>query len=305
MSRRVFAVRRVPRAVAAVLVALVIAGCAGDDIADALPKTSVCRNDLPVGGVETAFELGETNEGIAFGPDGRLYVAGADSGDIWAVGADGAKEKIATLPSALGIAFKGADLLVAGFGTDEVYRVRGRTFEVYAGPVSKPNFVTVTPWGSLLVSNDYANDVSEVVAGEATLWTDAVPSPNGMAFNDAGDKLYVVTTFADNPSLWSVALNGNKAGAAAKVATFTGSPTPDGIAVAADGAVYVALNTGRRLVRVEPVSGATTDVATGLQFPASLAFGRGGFDPCSVYVTQLFGKGVHRVSVGVTGARLF
>lgn len=284
--------------------AATLGGCA-DDVADALKKTSVCRNDLPVGGVETAFELGEPNEGLAFGPDGRLFVAGTKSGALWAVSADGTKEKIATLPSALGLAFKGADLFVAGFDTHEVYRVRGKSFDVYAGPISQPNFVTVTPWGSLLVSNDYANLVSEVVDGKAALWTEAVPSPNGMAFDDAGEKLYIVTTFADNPSLWNVGLDGRKAGAATKVATFEGSPTPDGIAVSTDGAVYVALNVAGRLVRIDPSDGRIDEVAKNLTFPASLAFGRGDFDRCSVYVTQLFGKGVHRVNVGVTGAKLF
>lgn len=304
MNFGTLAVCRWPLAAAAIFASFLLGGC-GDGVAEDRENHSACRNDLPVGGVETAFELGETSEGITFGPDGRLYVAGADSGAIWALGAAGAKEKIVTLPSALGIAFKGEDLLVAGFGSDELYRVRGKSFEVYAGPISKPNFVTVTPWGSVLVSNDYANDVSEIVEGEAALWTDAVPSPNGMAFDTAGEKLYVVTTFADDPGLWQIAIDGKKAGTVKRVATFAGYPTPDGIAVSADGAVYVALNTAGKLVRVDPASGALTEVAAGLQFPASLAFGRGEFDPCSVYVTQLFGKGVHRVSVGVTGARLY
>lgn len=304
MKQRALAVGRWRLAVTSLLASLVLGGCA-DDVADTLKETSACRNDLPVGGVETALELGETNEGIAFGPDGRLYVAGSDSGTLWAFGADGAQEKIATLPSALGIAFKGADLFVAGFGSDELYRVRGKAFDVYAGPISKPNFVTVTPWGSLLVSNDYADLISEVTDAGAALWTAAVPSPNGMAFDDAGEKLYVVTTFAENPKLWHVALDGHKAGAAKAVATFEGSPTPDGIAVAADGSVFVALNVAGRLVRVNPATGQIDEVAKNLSFPASLAFGRGDFDRCSVYVTQLFGKGVHRVNVGVAGAKLF
>ncbi len=39
--------------------------------------------------------------------------------------------------------------------------------------------------------------------------------------------------------------------------------------------------------------------------PSSLAFGRGdGFDPCSVYVTQLFGSRILRVALGAEGAPL-
>lgn len=311
MSRGSLAVGAWPLAVTGILASLLLGGCSGD-AAEVLKNPAACRNDLPVGGVETAVELGEPSEGIAFGPelldeerDGLMYVAASHSGTIWGVTADGGKTKMVTLPSALGIAFRGEHLFVAGFGTDEIYRVGDGTHDVYAGPISKPNFVTVTPWGSLLVSNDYADAVSEITDGHATLWTGAVPSPNGMAFSAAGDRLYVVTTFADNPGLWQITLDGQKAGAVKRVATFAGYPTPDGIAVSADGAVYVALNTAGKLVRVDPVSGAVAEVAAGLQFPASLAFGRGDFDPCSVYVTQLFGKGVHRVNVGVAGARLF
>ena len=47
-------------------------------------------------------------------------------------------------------------------------------------------------------------------------------------------------------------------------------------------------------------------VAGGLGSPASLAFGRGqGFDPCSIYVTQLFGDQILRVAVGAEGAPLY
>ena len=56
------------------------------------------------------------------------------------------------------------------------------------------------------------------------------------------------------------------------------------------------------------VDGAATElvtgelVAEGLGFPASLAFGRGaGFDPCSLYVTQLQQDLLQRVYVGGRG----
>lgn len=281
-----------------------LAACATDDVNETTARTA-CRADLPVGGVATFAELGEANEGIAFGPDGRLYAAGTKSGAVWAFTTDGAKEKIAVAPSALGIAFQGGDLIIAGFDTDAVYRARGGDVSVYAAPISKPNFVAVTPWSSLLVSNDYADLISEVTAGGARLWTDAVPSPNGMAFDEGGERLYVVTTFDDHPHLWRVGVAGKKAGAAVPVADFEASATPDGLALAADGSVFVALNVAGKLARVDPETGTVTEAAAGLTFPASLAFGQGDFDPCSVYVTQLFGKGIHRVAVGVAGAKLY
>ena len=42
------------------------------------------------------------------------------------------------------------------------------------------------------------------------------------------------------------------------------------------------------------------------EIAASLAFGHGpGFDPCSLYITQLDADGIVRVAVGVHGANLY
>jgi sugar lactone lactonase YvrE len=197
-------------------------------------------------------------------------------------------------------------LYTAGFSTDRVYAIDASPHE-YGGPVSKPNFVAVTPWGSLLVSNDFSADISEITAaGRTGVWTRGVNSPNGMAFSADGSSLYVVSTFDATPSLWKVPVAGShRAGAPVRVTAFAGSPTPDGIAPVADGSMLVALNVAGKLVRVNVNDGAVTEVARGLTFPASLAFGEGDFDPCSVYVTQLAGKGVHRVAVGAMGGKLY
>ena len=44
-----------------------------------------------------------------------------------------------------------------------------------------------------------------------------------------------------------------------------------------------------------------TVLAEGIDFGASIAFGTGDWDPCSVYATSLFGPEVFRVGVGVRG----
>ena len=52
--------------------------------------------------------------------------------------------------------------------------------------------------------------------------------------------------------------------------------------------------------KVDP-EGNDTILATGMTGPASLAFGQGDFDPCSLYVTSLFTQNLYRVGAGVPG----
>lgn len=64
----------------------------------------------------------------------------------------------------------------------------------------------------------------------------------------------------------------------------------------------MALNLANVGVRVDPTTGLSTDRFTGLTTPASLAFGASTLDPCSRYVTELFGDRVWRLSTGYAGA---
>jgi sugar lactone lactonase YvrE len=155
-----------------------------------------------------------------------------------------------------------------------------------------PNFL-VNLDGTVLVSDDTA----AIYANGAT-WLDAVPSPNGMGI--LGDTLYVVSTFEPEPPLWAVPLVDGVPGEPTVVTRFDTGSAPDGLAIDADGGVWVALNLDGELVRVDPTTGTITDRVTGLTTPASLTFG--GDDPCSLYVTELYGDTVWRVPTAYTGA---
>jgi gluconolactonase len=133
-----------------------------------------------------------------------------------------------------------------------------------------------------------------------------------MAYSPDGSVFYVASTFTPQGQLtrYEVGPDGMPIEATGvEILQLGMASTPDGIAVDANGWVYVAANLRGEIWRVD---GAATELQQGelvadeLGFPASLAFGRGsGFDPCSLYVTQLENDTLQRVGVGVAGAPLY
>jgi sugar lactone lactonase YvrE len=133
-----------------------------------------------------------------------------------------------------------------------------------------------------------------------------------MAYSPDGSLFYVASTFTPEGQLtrYEVGADGMPIEATGvEILQLGMASTPDGIAVDANGWVYVAANLRGEIWRVD---GAATElqegelVANELGFPASLAFGRGpGFDPCSLYFTQLQNDTLQRVAVGVAGAPLY
>ena len=91
-----------------------------------------------------------------------------------------------------------------------------------------------------------------------------------------------------------------EAGAPTKWVDFDDMTFPDGVAIDSEGNVYVALNAAGQIAQVTP-DGTDSIVAEGLVTVASLAFGRGEFDHCSIYATALFDTQLSRVGVGVLG----
>jgi sugar lactone lactonase YvrE len=76
------------------------------------------------------------------------------------------------------------------------------------------------------------------------------------------------------------------------------------VAIDRAGNIYAALNIVGLIHRVAP-DGTDSPFAEGMTTPASLAFGNApGFDPCSMYVTSLFGQDVYQVAVGTSGLPL-
>ncbi|MCA9652789.1 MAG: SMP-30/gluconolactonase/LRE family protein [Myxococcales bacterium] len=282
-----------------------------------------CLGDLGFGEVEVFYD-GFTggSEGIAFGADGDLYVTTSDMGDgiVWRLDEAAALSEHAAVPSALGLAGRGdGSLVVASIGVNgmpdgAVYVVdaAGVASELATG-IDSPNFVTIAPDGSALVSDDFDTRVFRVAPdGMVSVAIADVPSPNGMAYSPDGAWLYVASTFSADGQLTRYEVDGDGMpieASAVEILHLGPGSTPDGIAVDEDGRVYVAANLFGEIWRVDGAAPEVVEgelVAEGLGSPASLAFGRGpGFDPCSIYVTQLFGDRVLRVGVGMMGAMLY
>ena len=249
------------------------------------------------------------SEGITFDADGRLYVSAQDPTNaqvpdqLIEVLLDGSSSLIAEAPSILGLESDERGILGAGINTANLllFDPSDGSDEEVASGLGEPNFVVTTPWGTILVSDDTASGVIYEVTweGDVTTWSDGVPTPNGMVFSLDGSTLYVAATF-EQEGLWRIPVSSEGVPQDAERWVAYEGLAPDGVAIDGEGNVYVALNTAGRIARVTP-DGSSTDLAMGMTGPASLAFGQGDFDPCSIYATSLFTKNLYRVGAGVPG----
>ena len=280
-----------------------------------------CWDDLAVGEVEVVYDgFAGGSEGISFGAEGQLIATTIENGEgtLWAL-SGGEATAFAQVPYALGLAPRAnGGFVVASIG--ELMEPDGGVYEVSAGGeatllvdgIDSPNFIPLAPDGSTLVSDDFDTRVFHIAAdGTVTTVIENVPSPNGMAYSPDASAFYVASTFdsAGQLTRYDVGDDGLPVEATGVEIMHAGAGQfPDGIAVDADGFVYVLANLSGSIWRVD---GAATDlqpgevVVEGLDSPASMAFGRGDdFDPCSAYITELRGTRVVRVPLGVAGAPL-
>jgi gluconolactonase len=282
--------------------------------ADADTTPSVCFDDIAPGEVQVFFDGFSGSEGISFGPDGLLYVGGG--GKIWRFDAQGVRTELAEVPNPLGLAPAPDGVWVASKGPSDspavvdggVYRVTtDGTVTALSLLIPSPNAIVEAANGTLLTSDDFDTRVWRVDAdGTTSEWLTEVPSPNGLAYSPDRTVLYIASTFTDAGEVWAwdVDADGLPIGAGRQIASLGPSATNDGLAVDANGLVYVAANLEHRIVIIDPAGGEPVNLAAeGMLTPASLAFGNGeGFDPCSIYVTELLGSKILRIGVGVPGA---
>jgi len=263
-------------------------------------------------------------EGIAFNGRGELFVAGNSA--VWRVSPEGTVAKVAEMYSNLGLAPIGErDVLMADFGPTNrfdhgpnadgiVWRVSpdGEATRLLDGGIGDPNFVLVRPDGSFLVTDDATDEILLVQPdGTSRLYTDAVGHPNGLATSPDGGTLYVAQIFeslrplATSGKVWAIPLTGGEPGGPPQLLIDLGAGAAnDGLAIDADGRIYVAANGAGQIWRVDPGTRHAVLVAEGLPGAASLAFGQGAFDPEAIYVTSTRTGNVWKVRVGARGGIL-
>lgn len=280
-----------------------------------------CWTDLAIGEKQIfATPFVDGTEGIAFGADGAMYASTGKSGTVWRVGADGIAEPWALVPQAIGLASApNGDLLVASLGPSTakgtpdgaLYRVTGQDqATLWADGIDSPNFVVALADGSAWVSDDFDTVIHHIDAdGSVASAVTNIGSPNGMGLNLQKDALFVASTFTPDGEITRIPIDDQgklMADGWEILAKFGPVAFPDGLAVDELGDVYVAINFEGRVVRLLPQENSPVqDIATGIQNPASIAFGKApDYDPCSIYVTELLGKHIWRISVGRRGLKM-
>jgi gluconolactonase len=249
-------------------------------------------------------------EGVTFDASGKLFVSsledevGVDD-QLVELATNDAWEVVAEAESILGLASHRTGIIAAGFGTGQLLLIDPATgaVDVLAENLGAPNFVVVTPWDTILVSDDSpgTSTIREVTFdGVVSVWVEGVPTPNGMVFSLDKEWLYVAATFEEE-GLWRVRVSEDgEASVPEKWVAFDDLTAPDGVTIDSEGNVYVALNFKGEIARVTP-DGTDSIIADGLHNVASLAFGRGEFDHCSIYATDLGGTQLSRVGIGILG----
>lgn len=310
----------VMRALRPLLVAILFGSsfaCGGDDGSSASPGATA---EPAVGTVELFVELDAPSEGLVFGVDPKgapaLYLGGANA--IRRATPTKELEKIADVPSPLGMALLADGAIVvcgrapgdAGSGKHPgaLWRVTpsGEATVLTAGtadlPLDQPNMVAVSPSGDLVFSDSKAHRVFRVGADGAGLAvvTDAIHYPNGLAFSADGTKLLVASY--DGNKVYS--LSRDASGGLGAPEVFVEAANVDGITPLASGG-FVFVQTGKGVVTVTPdgkMSDGTPEIVK--ELPSNGAFGVGAFGEKWIYVSNVFGRPVHRVYLGQTGAKL-
>lgn len=204
-------------------------------------------------------------EGVAWGSDGMVY-AGGEAGQIYDVDLDGRVRQLATTGGEiLGVALDGRGRIYAcDPGNQAVMRIdpRSGSMEPYSvgtadDPMRLPNALAFDEAGNLYVTDSgaYLQDDGLIYRvgpdRETIVWSrDAHRYPNGCCLSKDGSALLVVESY--RPGVVRIPIGAG--GSAERIAVVVDLPgtVPDGIAVDAEGRVYVSCYRPDRVYVVEP-----------------------------------------------------
>ena len=260
-------------------------------------------------------------DGFAFleGPRwhrGRLWLSDMWGLAVWALRADGAREKIIDVPqrpSGIGFLPDGTPLVVS-MADRRLYRIRSGALELHADlsrlASGDVNDLLVDPQGRAYAGN-FGYDI---LRGEAPRPTDLLlvtPDgvarvvardlvfPNGMVLADGGRTLVVAETFAHRLSAFDVAADGALSGRREFAAL--GEYTPDGICLDRARGIWVAAFEQGEFLRVEEGGKITHAIDAGGR--RAVACQLGGEDGRTLFCLTFDGT-LHEISGGARKARV-
>jgi gluconolactonase len=257
-------------------------------------------------------------EGVAWGPDGRIY-AGGEAGQVYAIEAGGTVEEIASTGGFMyGVTLDAeGNVFACDYGGGELVRVTpgGEVSSISKGtpehPIRVPNFSAFDEAGNLYVTDSGTWGADDGLlfrvdrGGTTEVWSRGVPGfPNGCCLSVEGDALLVVES--SRRRVVRVPIGGDGAAGAPEPVVELGGSQPDGVALAADGTMFVGCYRPDRVWRVPP-GGAPAILlddpdGVSLNQPANVAFIGPGLD--RIAISSLGGWSLVALDVDVEGLPL-
>ncbi len=207
---------------------------------------------LPLDRVETFAEGLDHPEGICQTPDGTLYVGG-ELGQLYRIEANGTPtELLRTDGFMLGLAADAAGLIYAvDTGNRCVWRIdpASRERDVFAAgapgrPFVNPNWGAFGPDGNYYLSDSGGWGAGDGClwrvppGGEAEIWSEQSRAfPNGLAVDPTGTRLFVLESYPG--ALVAFAIEADGRAGAREVLLDLDPAVPDGVALAADGSMFI------------------------------------------------------------------
>jgi gluconolactonase len=272
--------------------------------------------------VETFIDGLDHPEGIAYGPDGKIY-AGGEAGQLYRIDLQSrALEHFATTQGLnLGLAHDAAgNTYVCNPGSTAVMKATPQgAVSVYSqGNAQRrmitPNYPAFDPQGNLLVCDSGAwkadnGCIWSIAPGGATtlIDTECCQFPNGCAVSPDGQYLYVAMSLNQPRVVRFRIANGRKVGVVETVVTMPHT-VPDGLAFCADGSLLVSCYRPDTIFHVSTAGNLTVLMddyeGTALGAPTNVCFG--GSDLATLFWANLgrWHLGMNK-QTGLRGAGVF
>jgi sugar lactone lactonase YvrE len=180
-------------------------------------------------------------------------------------------------------------------GTIDTFDLDTRRRATYSSGLTMPNGLVFLPNGDAVVSRDLGTGtrLTRIPASDPrrpqSNWAGR-EDHNGLAVDTSGTFLYADETFTPESSIWRIRIN--RPTEITRVARLGNGGTQglDDMTIDRRNNLYVTAQVSASIIRVNPRTGEFCTIATGLQNPSAVKFGRGpGWPSRNLYVTGFDG----------------